>query len=145
VRDSHELLREVIAHDVGETVELTYSRGGKRATAKTVLAARPEPVVTVPNAGNGTGSGSMGLALRDLNPREAAQMGLPPKALAIVTAVMPGSPADKAAVQPGDVITDVDGQAEPTSDVVARAAADGQLLLRVRRKSGGFYAALKAR
>ena len=65
--------------------------------------------------------------------------------MAIVTAIMPGSPADKAAVQPGDVIVEADGQSEPTSEVVARSAADGQLLLRLRRKNGVFYAALKAR
>lgn len=87
----------------------------------------------------------MGLALRDLNPREAAQIGLPAKPIAIVTAVMPGSPADKAAVQPGDVILEVDGNADPSSEVVARNAADGQLLLRVRRKNGTYYAALRAR
>jgi serine protease Do len=145
VRDSHELMREVIAHDVGESVDVAYVRGGKRAATKATLTARPEPVVTVPNGGGAGGSGSMGLALRDLNPREAAQIGLAAKPIAIVTAVMPGSPADKAAVQPGDVIVEVDGQENPSSDVVARNAADGQLLLRVRRKSGTFYAALKAR
>jgi len=145
VRDSHELMREVIAHDVGESVDVVYVRAGKRASTKANLTARPEPVVTVPSGGAANGSGSMGLALRDLNPREAAQIGLPAKAIAIVTAVMPGSPADKAAVQPGDVIVEVDGQEHPSTDVVARSAADGQLLLRVRRKSGIFYAALKAR
>jgi serine protease Do len=145
VRDSHELMREVIAHDVGESVDVVYVRAGKRASTKASLTARPEPVVTVPSGGAANGSGSMGLALRDLNPREAAQIGLPAKAIAIVTAVMPGSPADKAAVQPGDVIVEVDGQEHPSTDVVARSAADGQLLLRVRRKSGIFYAALKAR
>ena len=145
ISDGHELLRELISHDVGEVVELAYLRGGKRATTRATLAARPEPIVTVPSAGGTTGSGSMGLALRDLNPREAAQLGLAPKPIAVVTAVMPGSPADKAAVQPGDVIVEVDGREDPSSDLVARAAADGQLLLRVRRKSGVFYAALKAR
>ncbi len=146
VRDSHELMREVIAHDVGESIDLAFLRGGKRIAAKTVLSARPEPVVTVPSGGDvGGNGGSMGLALRDLHPREATQMGLPPKPMAIVTAIMPGSPADKAAVQPGDVIVEADGQSEPTSEVVARSAADGQLLLRLRRKNGVFYAALKAR
>ncbi len=145
VRDSHELMREVIAHEVGESVEIAYLRSGKRSTAKAVLAARPEPIVTVPAPSTGLGGGSMGLALRDLNFREAAQLGLAAKAIAVITAVMPGSPADKAAVQPGDIVMEVDGQTEPTSEAVVRAAADGQLLLRLRRKTGVFYAALKAR
>ena len=145
VRDAHDLMREVIAHDVGESVEITLVRGGKRSNVKATLTARPEPVVTVSASGTTSGSGSMGLALRDLNPREAAQIGLPAKPIAIVTAVMPGSPADKAAVQPGDVILEVDGTADPSSEVIARNAADGQLLLRVRRKNGTYYAALRAR
>ena len=70
-------------------------------------------------------------------------MGLPSKALPVITAVTPGSSADRAGLKPGDVIVEADGAADPTSAQVQQAAADGQLVVRVRRRDTSFYAALK--
>ena len=54
-----------------------------------------------------------------------------------------GSTADRAGLKVGDVIVEVDGINDPTSAQLQQSAADGQLLLRLRRRDSQFYAALK--
>ena len=143
-RDAHELTREVIAHDVGSTVQLEIVRGGQRYGAAMVLAARPEPPVPpVPAQQASVPQAGLGLSVRDLAPQQAAQMGLPAKAVAIITQVSPGSAADRAGLKPGDVIVEADGTQDPTSAQVQQAAVDHVLVLRVRRKDTFFYAALR--
>jgi serine protease Do len=143
VADGRELVREVIAHGVGETVQLEIIRDGKRYGTSAGLTARPEAVVpqlpvqqkTAPQSG-------LGLRVRDLTAQQAGQLGLPPKPMPIVTSIAPGSPADRAGLKPGDVVVEADGVSEPTSAQLTEAAKDGQLLLRLRRRDASFYAAI---
>jgi S1-C subfamily serine protease len=90
----------------------------------------------VPHAG-------LGLSVRELSPQQAASMGLASKPYPVVTQVAPGSPADRAGLRQGDVIVEADGVQDPSSSQLQQAAGDGQLLLRVKRRDGYFYAALK--
>ena len=78
-----------------------------------------------------------------MTPEQAAAAGLPAVALSQVTQVVVGSPADRAGVRAGDVIVEADGTVDPSSEQVKQAVADGHALLRVRRRNGMFYAALK--
>jgi S1-C subfamily serine protease len=143
VHDGRELTREIMAHDVGQTVALEIIRDGKRYGASTVLTARPEPAIPpLPVQQQGVPHVGLGLSVRDLPPQQAAQLGLVAKPLPIVTSVAPGSAADRAGIKSGDVIVECDGALEPTSNQVQDAAKDGQLLLRIRRHDQAFYAAL---
>ena len=54
--------------------------------------------------------GYLGVVPQDLNPGLAQQFGLPDENGALVGDVVPGSPADKAGLQAGDVIVSVDGK-----------------------------------
>jgi S1-C subfamily serine protease len=85
----------------------------------------------------------MGLVVRDLSPQQAAQMGLPPKPLPVVTQVALGSPADRAGLRTGDVILEANGSSDPSSAQMADLARSGSLLLRAKRGESYFYAALK--
>ncbi len=144
VHDSHELIREVIGHDVGQSVDLEIVRAGKHYGAKVTLTARPEPQPAPPPVQQqGVPQPGLGLSVRDLTPQQAAQLGLPSRPLPIITLVNPGSAADRAGLKSGDVIVEVDGVQEPTSAELQKQAADGQLLVRVRRREASFYAALK--
>jgi Do/DeqQ family serine protease len=144
VRDGRELSREILAHEVGETVPVEVLRQGKRYAAQIRLAPRPEPEVppapvqlqTAPQQG-------FGAAVRALTPQQAVQLGLPAKELPIVTTVSPGSSADRAGIRSGDVIVEADGIVEPSMQQLEQAAADGRLLVRIRRGEAAFYAALK--
>ena len=144
VKDSHELIREVIAHDVGEKVTLEILRDGKRYASQAQLAARPEPAVAVapvqqqnvPNVG-------LGFSVRELPQRDATELGLGSKAHTLITSVTPGSSADRAGLKPNDVILEADGTSSPTPQQVQEAAKDGQLVVRVKRGAASFYAAMK--
>jgi len=144
VHDAHDLTREIIAHDVGQQLQIEVVRDGKHYGTQVQLAARPEqPIPPVPVQQQGLPQPGLGLSVRDLPPQQAAQLGLPSKALPLITQVSPGSAADRAGLKPGDVIVEVDGTADPNAAQVQQSATDGQLLLRVRRRDASFYAALK--
>ncbi|MBO0687555.1 MAG: trypsin-like peptidase domain-containing protein, partial [Candidatus Dormibacteraeota bacterium] len=51
----------------------------------------------------------MGVSIRDLDPTQAAQLGLNVSSGALVLQVVPGSPADQAGIQQNSVITRIDG------------------------------------
>ncbi len=144
VHDGRELIREVLQHDVGQTLALEIVRDGRHYASSVVLAARPEPPVPLlPVQQQGVPHPGLGMSVRDLTPQQAQQLGLPPKAMPVVTTVAPGSAADRAGIKAGDVIVEVDGAIEPTSAQLQEASKDGQLLLRIRRREAAFYAALK--
>ncbi len=144
VTDGRELVREVIAHEVGQNVQLEIVRDGKRYGTSMLLTARPEaPVPPLPVQQQGVPQAGLGLSVRDLTPAQATQLGLGTKALPIVTSISPGSPADRAGLKPGDVIVEADGLADPSARQLADAAKDGQVLVRVRRRDSVFYAAMR--
>ncbi len=144
VSDSHDLVREVMAHEVGQTVALEIVRDGKRYGTSAVLAARPEPPVpALPVQQQGVPQAGLGLNVRDLAPQQAASIGLPAKPLPVVTSISPGSSADRAGLRPGDIILEADGVNDPTSTQLVEQAKDGQLLVRVRRRAATFYAVMK--
>jgi len=53
--------------------------------------------------------GRIGVAIQDLNPELARGLGVPASEGAVISAVEPGSPAERAGLEPGMVITAVDG------------------------------------
>jgi membrane-associated protease RseP (regulator of RpoE activity) len=73
--------------------------------------------------------GFLGVSLTDLTPELRSHFGVPEGEGAMVSKVEDGSPADKAGVKVGDILTSVDGQAIKNSwDVMAkvRRMEDGQ-------------------
>ena len=144
VRDAQDFIRELLAHDVGNTVLLEVIRGGKHYGAKVELAARPEtarePAVPPPAPSGPTG---LGLVFRDIGPEQATQLGMPPRPFAAVTQVAAGSAGDRAGLRTGDVIIEADGMIEPNASQVMQASQDGHMLLRVRRREAAFYAAVR--
>jgi Do/DeqQ family serine protease len=144
VHDAQDLIRELLAHDVGQSVALEVIRGARRYATRVDLAARPEPVPAETAAQiEPRRQQGLGLSMRDLTPEMAVSAGLSPRATAQVVGVVPGSAADRAGLRPGDAVIEADGQAEPSTAQIAAAASDGHMLLRVRRRDAVFYAALR--
>ncbi len=144
VHDGRDLIREILNHDIGQTVPLEILRDGKRYGSQVALVSKPgQEVAPAPVQQQGVPQAGLGLSVRDLPAQQSVQLGLPAKALPIISAIVPGSSADRAGLRVGDVIVEVDGTQDPTSAQVQTAAADGQLVVRVRRKDSAFYAALK--
>ncbi|HLK35997.1 MAG TPA: trypsin-like peptidase domain-containing protein [Polyangiaceae bacterium] len=144
VHDGHDLVRETLAHEVGQSVPLEIIRGGQHYGASATLSERPEkPVEPAPAQQQAVPHPGMGLVVRDLGPQQAAQMGLPSRALPVLTQVTPGSSADRAGLKAGDVIVEANGTSDPSSAQVAELAKSGELVLRVKRGDSFFYASLK--
>src|SRR5215203_485614 len=73
--------------------------------------------------------GYLGVSLTELSPELRAHFGAPDEAGAMVSRVEPGSPAEKAGIKVGDILTSVDGKDVKSSwDVMAkvRRLDDGQ-------------------
>ncbi len=144
VHDSHELIREVMTHEVGDTVALEIVREGKKYGSSAILAARPEAqAAPLPVQQQNVPQAGLGFSVRDLSADQARELNLPQKQLPIVTSIVPGSAADRAGVKVGDVIVEADGKVEPTPHELQEAAKDGAVILRLRRRDAAFYAALK--
>jgi serine protease Do len=145
VHDARDLVRNVLAHDPGQTVPLEIVRDGKHYAASVVLALRHEEATEpVPVQQQGVPHPGLGLSVRDITRAQAEQVGMTTKAPSstVITDVMPGSSADRAGLKRGDLIVEVDGKQEPTAALVQQAATDGQVVLRVQRRGQTFYAAL---
>jgi Do/DeqQ family serine protease len=144
IHDSHELVREVLAHDAGQNVNLEVIREGHHYGTQITLAARPsENVAPTPVQQQSAQQGGMGLTIRDITPEQARSIGLTAKPVAIVATVTPGSNADRAGIKANDVIVEADGVADPSTAQVQQAAQDGVVVLRVRRDDATFYTALR--
>lgn len=143
VHDSHDLVREVLMHDVGSRVTLEVVRDGHRYATQITLTARPQAQVppapiqeTAPQAG-------FGLTIRDITPEQAQSIGLAAKPVAIVTSVTPGSSADRAGLKAGDLVVEADGTPDPSTAQVQHAAQDGVIVMRVKRQGATFYTAVR--
>ena len=145
VHDSHELVREVLTHDVGQQITLEVVRDGRHYATQIQLAARPEQAVPqVPaQQQNTTPQGGLGLTIRDITPEQARSIGLAAKPVAIVASVTPGSNADRAGIKTGDVIVEADGVADPSVAQVQQAAQDGVVVMRLKRDDSTFYTAVR--
>ncbi|MGB6401405.1 MAG: Do family serine endopeptidase, partial [Candidatus Sulfotelmatobacter sp.] len=140
VTDAGELQMEVGQKRPGETIQLEVMREGKTVSVPVTLEAM--------NAANGGATvagdhekGRWGLSLGDLSPDARDQMQIPSTVRgAVVQDVQPGSPADNAGLQRGDVIIEVDRHSEQSAADVAKALADvpkGQDALVLVWSSGG--------
>jgi serine protease Do len=140
VTDAGELQMEVGQKRPGDTIQLEVIRDGKTSTIPVTLEAMGASA-----AGSGAngehGKGRWGLSLGDLNQGDRDQMQLPSGVHgAVVEEVQPGSPADNAGLQRGDVITEVNRHSVQSADDVAHAlgnVAKGDDALVLVWSSGG--------
>ena len=143
VRDAHELMREVVLHDVGATVRFEVIRGGKRYATDVVLTERPEqPAPPLPMQQASPQVPALGMALQNVAIGPPPRADLPPPVAARISSIAPGSPADRAGLRAGDIVLQADGAVRPDAQTVIKATDDGQCLLLVQRRQGSFYAAI---
>jgi Do/DeqQ family serine protease len=139
IREVPDLQRRVAAVAPGHTVELGVVRDGQRrrvsvrigempAEAPAMAALDPEPE-------------GFGLQLEPLPPETAERLGLASSQGLLVTDVAVGGPAERAGLQRGDVIVEVDRQpvrdAPALQKALAAVPAGRSILVRVHRPGGG--------
>jgi len=112
--------KEMLKKKVGATVQLTVWRAGKVVNVSVATSEQPSKLTKASNVRPGklgveTKAESLGLHLRDARPSGA-----------VVVAVAPDSPAQRATVLSRDIITAVAGH--PVNDAAAAAAAIGDHL-----------------
>jgi serine protease Do len=121
VNDSGELQVEVGQKQPGVTIQLEVMRDGKSITVPVTLEAMGgrDKIAEGGNAEHGKGRWGIGLA--DLSPDLRDQLQAPSDIHgAVVDNVRPGSPADNAGLQRGDVIVEVDRHSVQTASDAAQ-------------------------
>jgi serine protease Do len=139
ITDAGELQMEVGQKQPGDTVQLDVLREGKTTTIPVTLAAMSANPHE--NVGTEHGKGRWGVSLGDLNPDLRDQLQAPSSVHgALVEDVQPGSPADNAGLQRGDIIVEVNRHAVSSSADVAQALSSvpqGQDALVLVYSNGG--------
>jgi serine protease Do len=138
--DEHASLPSLVASTpVGKTVAVEALRDGARRTFSiTVAKMDDEPVAEAES--ETPGRVRWGLGLQDLSPDDRKQLGLARNTGVGVANVAPGSPADEAGVEAGDVVLEVNRHTVASSDAVRREAVktpSGQPLLLLLRGQDG--------
>jgi serine protease Do len=124
VTDAGELQMQVGQKHPGDTIHLEVMRDGKTMSIPVPLEAMGENSSRA-TAGAEHGKGRWGLSLDDLNPATRDQLQLPSDVHgAVVEDVQPGSPADNAGLQRGDVIVEVNRHSQQSAADVAQALSN---------------------
>jgi serine protease Do len=150
VRDNAQVRSLVAEGDPGKAMILGLVRDGTRIERKVTLAERPRERGGQAPQEEKSGKESqqkLGLSVQDLTPDIARQLGYQSETGAVVAEVVPGSPADDAGLEPGDLVREV-------NRVPVRTARDFERLVRglrsgdavallVKRGEGTAFLALK--
>lgn len=124
VTDAGELQMQVGQKHPGDTIHLEVMRDGKTMSIPVTLEAMGENTSRA-TAGAEHGKGRWGLSLGDLNPATRDQLQLPSDVHgAVIEDVQPGSPADNAGLQRGDVIVEVNRHSQQSAADVAQALSN---------------------
>lgn len=143
IQNPADLIRAVTEVNVGESAPIKVVRNGREMEMKIQVTKRPgrEELVAgpknkeKPKKENGVVHGELGLVLEELNSTSSRQLGLPINTRGVlVTQVGPDTPAERAGIQSGDVILEVDRKAVKSTKEFQEAMGKRQnALLRVRR------------
>ncbi|MAI80308.1 MAG: peptidase [Deltaproteobacteria bacterium] len=146
VKEWRELPRLVGETPVNEPVQVIVVRNGERKTLKVKVGALDEPELAGIESPD-TDLSEFGLRAQNLTPELSEQLGVEGDGGVIITEVEPGSPAEEAGIQRGDVIIEVDRKEINTlGELKARLAdTDKSALILVRRGDSTIYVPLKRR
>lgn len=137
---SKDLPRIAAATPVGKTVTVKISRNGKVMTKDVKVGEMEEKTVETAKAPTGK---KLGIAIQNITPEIARALSLKDTNGALIAQVEPGSPADNAGLQRGDVIREVNRKPiKDTKDFMQRieeTKSEETLLLLVKRNENSLY------
>jgi serine protease Do len=142
IGESQDLPSIVAAMPVGKTVTLKLSRNGSTITKEVKLGAMEEKgeVEKTPSRK------MLGITIQDVTPEIARALGLREEIGVVVSHVEPGSPAEDAGLQRGDVIQEVNRKPVKDSQGFLRkieeAKAGGSILFLIQRGESNLFAAV---
>ncbi len=145
VTDPRDLAVHVAAVKPGETASLHLLRDGDAKDVAVTVATLPGEAA---HAGAADQQQGIGLALAPLSPDMRAQLNLPGRVHgAVVAEVRPGSPAEQAGLQPGDVVVGVGNKAvaspeDAVSAIHAATSGGKATALRIVRDGTAAFVAV---
>ncbi len=143
IKDSHDLLVTVAALKVGAKVELRVLRDGKERVFTLTVAERKDR----PEMAMDTLHEEYGLAVSDITPEIAQQLGLASRSGVVIVQVADGSPAEAAGLRPKDVIVQVDktriNNEKEFALEMKKQADKKSVMLSVRRGKVSFFVVLR--
>lgn len=152
VKDSTQLRNMVADIAPGKSVDMTLIRNGKEVRAKVRLGERPKgPEEATPSERQPEEQTSkkLGVNIQTLTPDLAEQLGYKNAKGVVITDVEPGSPADDAGLQRGDLIQEVNRKEVQTAQDFEKQLKElksGDVVaLLVRRGDVTFFVAVKMR
>ena len=154
-KDVEGFMKAVAAYKPGERVKLMINRDGKEKSINAALGKRPEATAARPEEGRqpqgpspriAQGPAYLGVTIQPLTPELRQQLKVEAKEGTVIVDVSPNSPAAKAGLKHGDVVTAVGDHAiknpDDLSQAVQNAGAGKQITLAVSR--GGQKLKIKA-
>ncbi len=143
VEDGAALQRLVTGTPVGSKATITVVRQGKEIQVPVTVGEQPGAVKVARADGEAT-QVLAGLDVQPLDARAARALGIDPKLTGVVVAaVEPDSAADRAGLQPGDVIREIDRHPIASVKDFEKAAAqikkDRRTLLLINRRGASLY------
>jgi serine protease Do len=147
LKDGAELRNKVAAMSPGTKVKLLVLREGKKKDMSVTLGELPVEEEVAVRGGGRDVTEELGLAMHDLSPEIARRFGLDASSGVIITEVLPGSPAQEAGLNSGDIIIevnqrDVESVGEVTSILSALEPGDSVLFL-IERERATLFIAMK--
>ncbi|MDH3199679.1 MAG: trypsin-like peptidase domain-containing protein [Myxococcales bacterium] len=139
IREGHDLLRTVLRHDVGERLTLKVWRGADTRKVKLVTGERPTGDDAQAKPKGSDSGDTLGLSLQEITPMLRQRFRYEGEGRVFVRGVQPGSDADRAGLQPGDIILQADQRPVQSAQDVQLALKDGKALLYVERESRRFF------
>jgi serine protease Do len=144
IKDAHDLPALVAKTPVGEHVTVTLRRDGQTQKVPVTIGKLPTEQVTGEESSQVAPS-QWGLQLQDVTPQMARQRGLEAAGVMVV-GVQSGSPAERAGLQRGDIIREVNRQAvqsvQEIRDALAKADNQDTVALLVKRNQGSVFVAM---
>jgi serine protease Do len=148
IANPHDLAQKVAGLKPGEAAKVAVLRNGDTKTIDVTLATLPADKAIGERGGPGEGRASIGVALAPLSPELRDELSVPDGAKgAVVAEVRPGSPAQQAGLQQGDVVVGVGAKAvgspSDAASAIRSARRDGKAVaLRVLRDGQSRFVAI---